>query len=80
MKKVTCTQILTVTFVGMFVYGAATGAWGAALMALGMAGFVYWADGYFDRQNRAWLLQRKRSRDTLTAMADDDGECSGSYM
>jgi len=47
-------KFLIAVFLGMFVYGLWAGIYGAALLALLMAGFVQYARGHFARADARW--------------------------
>ena len=48
-------KFLALVFFGLALYGAWTGAYGAALISLAMAGFMIWAERVFNMREHAWL-------------------------
>lgn len=72
-------RLLMAVFLGMFVYGLWTIKLGAALAALGMFCFVFWADRKFAAQDRAYAADPRNARvlepSTNDALTKYDCEC-----
>jgi len=71
-------KFLVVVFLGMFAYGMWVGIYGAAGLALLMAGFVQLARGRFAREDAAWEQSSANAKEPKSvdhALCDYECEC-----
>lgn len=68
-------RVLVLIFLLMALYGGVTGHFGAALLALAVAGFTHWAEKKFKQQEAEYLASpasAKPEKDTVD-MLDEQG-------